>query len=179
MAPVDTEGDDDTVGDIPAEDRECSSGSLHNPIPGQASVPESKINIRESPYFSYNYFERQANEQARCLLCSKLVSRKQGNTAGMKSHLYSNHKEEYAQFVIKQKRITELRNEVTNERKNLKSDSFVQTKLFGGEGNKLSLEKIIDPLKQKRFDEACVMFCAETNCSFQAMKNIDNILSSL
>ena len=65
----------------------------------------------------------------------------------MKSHLYSNHKEEYAQFVIKQKRITELRNEVTNERKNLKSDSFVQTKLFGGEGNKLSLEKIIDPLK--------------------------------
>ena len=48
MAPVDTEGDNDTVGDIPAEDRECSSGSLHNPIPGQASVPESKINIRES-----------------------------------------------------------------------------------------------------------------------------------
>ena len=55
---------------ITEEENESSSRVINSnfTVPGQPSIPEGQINIKETPYFSYKYFERQPNEQARCLL---------------------------------------------------------------------------------------------------------------
>ena len=60
--------------------------------PGQPSVPQSLLNIFESPFFSHNYYVKLPLEEARCLICSKIVQRKMANTAGMKIHLASSQK---------------------------------------------------------------------------------------
>ena len=46
---------------VTLEEHESSSVAIdrHVTVTGQPSMPEGQINIRESPYFSYNYFERQ------------------------------------------------------------------------------------------------------------------------
>ena len=99
-------------------------------IPGQPGVSPSKVNIQWSPLFTYNYFEKVSLEQARCLVCFKTVQRKQGSTAGMKTHLAS-HKEQYAAFEKIQERVVELRKELSASRnKKDQPEVGAQSKLF-------------------------------------------------
>ena len=96
----------------------------------------------------------------------------------MRTHLSSTHRKEFAAYEKIQKCVLELRKGLTETLKKLCVGK--QSLLFAeGSGQKISLEKHIDPQKQKRFDEACVMFCAESNCSFRAMEKIYIIVGSL
>ena len=61
----------------------------------------------------------------------------------------------------------ELRNASSNEWLKSKPDTLVQAKLY------------TDPQKQEIFYETCVMFSVENNCIFQAMENLDIVLSGL
>ena len=46
-------------------EHESSSVAIdsHVTVPGQPSIPEGQINIRETPNFSHKYFERQPNHR--------------------------------------------------------------------------------------------------------------------
>lgn len=57
---------------------------------------------------AWTYFTRESDDQARCLLCNKLYSRKGRSTTSLKNHLKSMHSDKYKELVsAKSKKLSE------------------------------------------------------------------------
>ena len=81
--------------------------------PGQAAQEEN-INWNSSPFYLGNFFTKLPDNTARCNSCpnsATLIKVRDGNTAGLDSHLRRKHGKVYDKFLVKKSEVENKRRE--------------------------------------------------------------------
>lgn len=70
----------------------------------------------------WNFFLKESSDNAQCLLCNQIYSRKGRGTTNLKNHLKSKHKEQYAEMLEEEKKSEEKKDAVKTPLQKVQSD---------------------------------------------------------
>jgi len=155
---------------------------------------DAAYNPNECVLFTHNWFRKSNDpQQGICLLCERentqlpakskkkiAFSAVNWSTSGLRNHLLTKHQGPDSQkFLEQESKNALLRKQLSGQKQALKKgDGMKQPHLFTKDGI-MKIETIHDDKMQKKFDLACVDFCAETFTSFNAIEKVDIILEAV
>ena len=148
--------------------------------PGIPNVSKENMDVTKSPFISFNYYsETSLKSKVQCNTCGKIVGRVDGNTNGMTKHLQGVHTDLFKLFLEDKAWVLKRRQEIKLLRSEVKTGDGKKQLLLTKDNNKLMIQKLqIDPILQKRFDEALVLYGAQNYLSFRALANLGPVISA-